>query len=184
MCHVRSVCLITALAFVLRLTAGAQYAPAGQPLVGNGTAPQTSTQYQDAHINDAGNDMSQAISATWMNCVHSTGPAGQVGCAIKAGYTGYQDGSVNFFAGDNGSGGDVDLCSAGVTDLRMQTTIVLPNGAHLHGCAESGTDQTNQTYYNTIIRACNKAFLSGGWPTFAVLAKVGTPAAYVRIFHQ
>jgi hypothetical protein len=161
--NVRSICFIVALTCVIPSIAAAQYAPSGQPLVGNGSGPQTSAQYQDAHIHDSGNDMSQAIDATWGDCAPSVGVAGAVSCAIKAGYPGYQVWSVNPFTSNLKNGGDVDLCSSSVTDIRVGgpsvagvfPQFVLPSRLHLHGCGNSSSVQGNNNYANTIIRACN-----------------------------
>jgi hypothetical protein len=96
-----------------------------------------SPQYQNAHNHDSGNDMSQAINATLVNdCVPFNGTATNQGCAVKAGYPGLQVWSINPFP-TTPNGGDVDLCSAGVTDIRASTTIILTDGLHLHGCGET-----------------------------------------------
>jgi len=172
MCPVRSLHLISVV-ICLACCSAAQTA-GGQPVVNLKTSPQ----YQDAHYHDTSGDMSQAINATLTSdCVLSSATGSNQGCAIKAGYPGLQVWSINPFpappSGPNG--GDVDLCSAGLTDIRASTTIILTDGLHLHGCGET-TPPGNVTsnYNNTIIRACNPAFLSGSTygtacsPAFAV----------------
>ena len=116
--RVPGVCLVAVLSTTLPVVAVGQ--TSGQPaMYATSSTYYSSSQYQDAHLSDSGNDMSQAINATWAKCTASTGVAGPVACAIKAGYTGYQVWTVNPFGNDTFNGGDVDLCAAGVTDIRV-----------------------------------------------------------------
>ena len=116
--RVPGVCLVAVLSTTLPVVAVGQ--TSGQPaMYATSSTYYSSSQYQDAHLSDSGNDMSQAINATWAKCTALTGVAGPVACAIEVGYTGYQVWTVNPFGNDTFNGGDVDLCAAGVTDIRV-----------------------------------------------------------------
>lgn len=172
MLTIRSHCSVTALLCLVVLDATAQLTVPGQAVYDNAGTAATTALWQDAHLNDAGgaNDMSVAIQQTLINnCVTSTATLLNQGCAVKAGYPGLQAWSIDPFEGTGmPNGGDIDLCSAGVTDIRASKTIVLSDGLHVHGCGETTPDDLQSpasphspNYNNTIIRACNPSFLSG-----------------------
>jgi len=148
----RTLCFVGAVFCVCSSAALAQSTP-GQPIVNAVSSPQ----YIDASVyKTPTRDESQAINAAVAGCVASTGPAGSVGCSIKSPFTGYQPWSTNPFSGIP-NGVDLDLSVAGVHDVRLQSTLFIPQGTHIHGATVPGSS----SYYGVYLRACNPTFMSG-----------------------
>jgi hypothetical protein len=128
----------------------------GQPIVGSNTEVLVSTPIGVDASQFNGSDVCAQIAAAKA----STACQATNACKVVAPFVvGTNNCAASPFSGWTG-GGELDLKGAGVVDLRVSTTVIVPNGVQLHGIGTTNPSPAS----GTIIRACNPNIFSCSTP--------------------